>query len=272
MLTPDSSRFWLRDAWQPGRTPPSFDNQPVRDELAASGWDKRPPPPALSEATIAANRAGLRALAVATLDGNWEHDHTVPSRTLYPHQWSWDSAFSALGWSHVRPARAWRELASLFRAQWVDGRVPHIVFNPALRVRSYFPGPEFWASACAAGAPAAATSGLVQPPVHALAAWLTYRRDPSDAAYRAMNEIRADVQSSMAEPVPMHLRNAPTGFMKRWGYGEGYQHAHEAAEALTAMECLPAALSGKSWYHPTQRGVEKRIAERLEEWLKRRNK
>jgi putative ATPase len=87
----------------------------------------------------------------------------------------------------------------------------------------------------------------------------------SDAAYRAVNDIRADVQSSMAEPVPMHLRNAPTGFMKRWGYGEGYQHAHEAAEALTAMECLPPALSGKSWYRPTQRGVEKRIAERMEE-------
>jgi phosphoribosylaminoimidazole-succinocarboxamide synthase len=57
VLTPDSSRFWPRDGWQPGRTPPSFDKQPVRDELAATGWDKRPPPPALSAATVAATRA-----------------------------------------------------------------------------------------------------------------------------------------------------------------------------------------------------------------------
>jgi phosphoribosylaminoimidazole-succinocarboxamide synthase len=57
VLTPDSSRFWPRNEWAPGRTPPSFDKQPVRDELAASGWDKRPPPPPLSEATVAATRA-----------------------------------------------------------------------------------------------------------------------------------------------------------------------------------------------------------------------
>jgi putative ATPase len=87
----------------------------------------------------------------------------------------------------------------------------------------------------------------------------------SDAAYRAMNAIRADVEDTMAEPVPMQLRNAPTGFMKQWGYGKGYRHTHESAEAITAMECLPPSLAGRSWYHPTQRGVEKRIAERMEE-------
>jgi phosphoribosylaminoimidazole-succinocarboxamide synthase len=57
VLTPDSSRLWPRDQWQPGATPPSFDKQPVRDELAASGWDKRPPPPPLSATTVAATRA-----------------------------------------------------------------------------------------------------------------------------------------------------------------------------------------------------------------------
>ena len=100
-----------------------------------------------------ADAAGLRRLAVDTLDANWEHDHTVPSRTLYPHQWSWDSAFIAIGLAQVRPDRAWRELTSLFRAQWADGRVPHIVFNPALRVGAYFPGPEMWRSADVPGAP-----------------------------------------------------------------------------------------------------------------------
>jgi phosphoribosylaminoimidazole-succinocarboxamide synthase len=57
VLTPDSSRLWPRDQWEPGRTPPSFDKQPVRDELEASGWDKRPPPPPLSAQTVAATRA-----------------------------------------------------------------------------------------------------------------------------------------------------------------------------------------------------------------------
>ncbi|MFI7491760.1 MGH1-like glycoside hydrolase domain-containing protein [Micromonospora echinaurantiaca] len=132
---------------------------------------------------------GLRRLALATLDGNWEHDHTVPSRTLYPHQWSWDSAFIAIGLAHVRPERAWRELDSLFRAQWADGRVPHIVFNPATRVGAYFPGPDFWRTEVAAAAPAVATSGLVQPPVHALAAWLVHRRDPSPAARAALGRL-----------------------------------------------------------------------------------
>ncbi|MEV1329751.1 hypothetical protein AB0J20_09270 [Micromonospora costi] len=131
----------------------------------------------------------LRRLAVATLDANWEHDHTVPSRTLYPHQWSWDSAFIAIGLAHVRPERAWRELEGLFRAQWADGRVPHIVFNPRLPVGAYFPGPEFWASARAADAPAAPTSGIVQPPVHALAAWLAYLRVPSAAAHAALRRL-----------------------------------------------------------------------------------
>jgi phosphoribosylaminoimidazole-succinocarboxamide synthase len=57
VLTPDSSRFWPADRWRPGTTPPSFDKQPVRDELAATGWDKRPPPPRLSPSTIAATRS-----------------------------------------------------------------------------------------------------------------------------------------------------------------------------------------------------------------------
>ncbi|MFF5180475.1 hypothetical protein ACFY2Q_20815 [Micromonospora sp. NPDC000316] len=133
--------------------------------------------------------AGLRQLAVTTLDANWEHDHTVPSRTLYPHQWSWDSAFIAVGLAHVRPERAWRELTSLFRAQWAHGRVPHIVFNPALRVGAYFPGPELWRSTDAPGAPAGHTSGLVQPPVHALAALLAYRRAPEPVGLAALHQL-----------------------------------------------------------------------------------
>jgi putative ATPase len=94
----------------------------------------------------------------------------------------------------------------------------------------------------------------------------------SDAAYNALNEARADVERTTAEPVPMHLRNAPTRAMKQWGYGEGYKHAHEFDQALTDMECLPPSLAGRRYYQPSDRGVEKRIAERLEEIRRARTK
>jgi len=87
----------------------------------------------------------------------------------------------------------------------------------------------------------------------------------SDAAYRAMGAVHEDVEKTIAEPVPMNLRNAPTKLMKVWGYGEGYQHAHQLENAIPDMECLPASLAGRRYYWPTDRGVEKRIGERLEE-------
>jgi putative ATPase len=87
----------------------------------------------------------------------------------------------------------------------------------------------------------------------------------SDAAYRAMGAVHEDVEKTIAEPVPMQLRNAPTRDMKAWGYGEGYQHAHNVESAIPDMECLPPSLAGRQYYFPTDRGLEKRIAERLEE-------
>ena len=87
----------------------------------------------------------------------------------------------------------------------------------------------------------------------------------SDACYKALNQVRADIQSKPTEPVPMHLRNAATKHMKAWGYGDGYQHAHNFEDALTNMECLPPGLAGTRYYLPTGRGMEKRIVERLEE-------
>jgi putative ATPase len=87
----------------------------------------------------------------------------------------------------------------------------------------------------------------------------------SDASYRALGAVHEDVEKTIAEPVPMQLRNAPTRDMKAWGYSEGYQHAHQFDNAISAMECLPPSLAGRQYYFPTDRGMEKRIAERLEE-------
>jgi putative ATPase len=94
----------------------------------------------------------------------------------------------------------------------------------------------------------------------------------SDAAYRALGEAQAAVRERVAEPVPMHLRNAPTKAMKQWGYGEGYQHAHQFADAVVTMDCLPESLQGTQFYEPTRRGVEARIAERLAEIRKARER
>ena len=94
----------------------------------------------------------------------------------------------------------------------------------------------------------------------------------SDASYKALGEVTQEVQQGRAEPVPMHLRNAPTKAMKAWGYGSGYQHAHKFDSGINQMECLPESLAGKRWYYPTDRGIEKRISERLEEIRNLRNK
>ena len=121
----------------------------------------------------------LAAAALAVLRDNWRGGHTVPSRRLYPHQWSWDSAFTAIGWAHAAPRRARTELESLLAAQWSDGRVPQIVFSPSVPRDAYFPGPDFWRARSPSGAE---TTGLVQPPLHARAAWEVHRADPRAGA------------------------------------------------------------------------------------------
>jgi putative ATPase len=87
----------------------------------------------------------------------------------------------------------------------------------------------------------------------------------SDAAYQALNKVTATIETTTAEPVPLHLRNAPTRLMKEWGYSKGYQHAHKFDDAIANMSCLPESLQGMRFYVPTDRGVEKRVSERMAE-------
>jgi hypothetical protein len=99
------------------------------------------------------------AAATATLDRNWRDGYTLPSPHLYPFQWNWDAGFIALGLAYVRPDRAISELRSVFRGQWLNGMVPHIVFHrPA---DNYFPGPDVWGTDQVASRPAGVrTSGI----------------------------------------------------------------------------------------------------------------
>jgi len=85
----------------------------------------------------------------------------------------------------------------------------------------------------------------------------------SNALYTAYKAVQADVAKTRNDPVPLHLRNAPTGLMKGLGYGRGYQYAHDAADAIVVQAHLPDNLRGRQYYHPTERGVEARIGARL---------
>jgi putative ATPase len=87
----------------------------------------------------------------------------------------------------------------------------------------------------------------------------------SNALYTAYSGVLEDVEQTAAEPVPLHLRNAPTPLMKGIGYGRGYQYAHELESKVADMECLPDNLRHRQYYHPTNEGIERRIRERLEE-------
>jgi putative ATPase len=88
----------------------------------------------------------------------------------------------------------------------------------------------------------------------------------SNAVYTAYNAAAADAHQEAADPVPLHLRNAPTRLMKDLQYGKGYQYAHDEPDAVTGMDCLPASLEGRRYYRPTDRGFEKEISRRLEGW------
>ena len=85
----------------------------------------------------------------------------------------------------------------------------------------------------------------------------------SNALYTAYGAVQQDLERTVAEPVPLHLRNAVTGLMRHVGYGEGYQYAHKFEEKVTDMKCLPESLTDRTYYHPTHEGFEARVQERL---------
>jgi putative ATPase len=93
----------------------------------------------------------------------------------------------------------------------------------------------------------------------------------SNALYTAYGSVQQDVEQTSADPVPLHLRNAPTGLMKKLGYGKGYQYAHELESKVADMQCLPDNLRDRVYYHPTSEGVEKRIRDRLEDIKRQRS-
>jgi len=118
--------------------------------------------------------------AKKVLDGNWTGSFTIPSGTLYPHQWSWDSCMIAMGNSYFDTDRSMKEMDHLFDAQWKNGMIPHIVFNE--KEKTYFPSPEYYDVTRSPNAPEhVKTSGMTQPPVHAIACFYIHHNSKDKA-------------------------------------------------------------------------------------------
>jgi putative ATPase len=94
----------------------------------------------------------------------------------------------------------------------------------------------------------------------------------SNAVYRAYSAASEAAAQEVAEPVPLHLRNAPTRLMKQLDYGKDYRYAHDEVEGVADMDCLPPAHQGRRFYTPTERGFEQEISRRLRDWQERRKK
>ena len=92
------------------------------------------------------------------------------------------------------------------------------------------------------------------------------------AIYTAFAAAQRDVAETRNDPVPLHLRNAPTGLMKGLGYGQGYRYAHDFDDKVADMQCLPDGLRDRVYYHPTGEGVEKSIRQRIEEIKRKRSR
>src|SRR5919206_311388 len=131
--------------------------------------------------------ADLIRRAKMVLDFNWTGSYTQPGPRLYPHQWSWDSAFIAIGYARYDQSRAVKELTHLFESQWKNGLLPQIFFSP--HFGRYFPGVGFWHAERSPHAPRdRRTSGVVQPPIHATAVLHVYRYATDEVLARAFLE------------------------------------------------------------------------------------
>jgi hypothetical protein len=118
--------------------------------------------------------------AKSVLINNRSSAYTLPSSSLYPHQWNWDSGFIAIGYSHFDTEWAMKELESLFSAQWKNGMLPQIVFNKD-KLGQYFPEPDFWQTELSPDAPEGfLTSGITMPPIHAVAVLKIYENSSNE--------------------------------------------------------------------------------------------
>jgi putative ATPase len=94
----------------------------------------------------------------------------------------------------------------------------------------------------------------------------------SNALYTAYREAKTAIEEGATDPVPLALRNAPTGLMRREGYGRGYRYAHDHDDAVTDLDCLPDRLADRRFYRPTDRGFEQTLGRRIDGWRESRGR
>jgi putative ATPase len=94
----------------------------------------------------------------------------------------------------------------------------------------------------------------------------------SNSVYTAYGAVVADVENTRNDPVPLHIRNAPTRLMEDLGYGKGYQYAHSLEDKVADMDCLPESLKGRKYFHAQEIGEEAKIKQRLDDVAKKKRK
>jgi putative ATPase len=94
----------------------------------------------------------------------------------------------------------------------------------------------------------------------------------SNSVYTAYDAVVADVENTRSDPVPLHIRNAPTRLMKDLGYGKGYQYAHSLEDKVADMDCLPESLKGRQYFHAQEIGEEAKIKQQLDDVAKKKHK
>ena len=206
----------------------------MREELTPEGM----PQPARE------NPGEVNPLAAGVLRRNSLESWTRPAPALYPHQWSWDSAFIALGLAHLDNRRAAQEMETLFASQWSTGKLPHVIFNPEAPPKSYFPDAERWSSAeLSSDAPSSPhTSGLCQPPVHAIAVlriWESAQAKDKDRIELAREFLRDSYPRLLAWHLYLTTARDPegSGLVTIYHPGEsGTDNSPRWDEALEAVE------------------------------------
>ena len=196
----------------------------------------------VSSCRLGDEQAGLLEEALNVLEANWLGYSTRPSPNLYPYQWSWDAAFIAMGYAHIDQKRAQQELLSLFRGQWSNGLLPHVVYDQASA--SYFPGPEFWQTHRSPYAPRhPRTSAIIQPPLQATAAWYVYRwAQDRQEAVRFLEELLPRLTAWHGYLYRERTRNG-SGLVEIWHPWEsGMDNSPLWDEALARLKLNPSDL------------------------------
>ncbi len=228
------------------------------------------------DARVGLNLLELAATLAAGPDGSREIDGALLARALQKRSLLYDKSgeehFNLISALHKSLRNSDPDAGVYWLARMLEaGEDPLFIARRLIRFASEDVGNADPAALTVAVAAKDAVHFIGMPEGNtALAQAVTYlaTAPKSNAVYAAYRQAAADAHKDVAEPVPLHLRNAPTRLMRELDYGKGYRYAHDDPDAVTGMDCLPPALAGRRYYRPATRGFEKEIARRLDGWIR----